>query len=71
MKIKKKLSQNRRDFRAIYVCEHSNCEHESSGYDDNYFHQTVIPDMTCKSCGKKAPKEFVPETPKYPSHLTL
>lgn len=36
MKIKKIISQHRRDFQAVYECEH--CEHtvESYGYDDDF-----------------------------------
>ena len=71
MKIKEKLSQHRRDFRAIYICEHCNHEHKGSGYDDFYFHNTVIPDMECKKCGKKSPENYIPQTTKYPEHLTI
>ena len=65
MKIKKFVCQNRRDFTAIYVCEH--CEHEEKrgGYDDSYFHKTVIPGMVCEKCGKKAPDDYRPLTTKY------
>lgn len=53
MKIKQILSQNRRDFTAIMKCEF--CSHEekdNSGYDDQYYHQNVIPSQNCKSCGE-------------------
>ena len=53
MKIKEKLSQYRRDFRAIYECEHCGYEEEGSGYDDTYFHQRVIPERKCPKCGKE------------------
>jgi transcription elongation factor Elf1 len=68
MKIKKITSQTRRDFTAIYECEH--CGHESvgGGYDDAYFHQNVIPDMTCWKCGKKADKDYRPLATKYAEH---
>ena len=52
MKIKKITSQTRRDFYAIYVCEGCGNEYSSSGYDDDYYHENVIPDMKCKACGK-------------------
>ena len=48
MKIKEIISQSRRDFTAIYECEH--CEHitdPSYGYDDANFHNNVIPVMKC------------------------
>ena len=54
MKIKEITSMNRRDFRAIYICEHCGNEREGSGYDDSNFHQNVIPAMVCTVCGKSA-----------------
>ena len=48
MKIKEIKSQNRRDFHAIYLCEYCGHEVEKSGYDDAYFHNTVIPEMICE-----------------------
>lgn len=72
LKIKKKTSQHRRDFWAIYECEH--CGHETdekSGYDDSYFHTNVIPEMECDKCGKKASNEYVPQATKYPDSLTV
>jgi len=66
MKIKKIVSQSRRDFNAIYVCEHCGSEHEGYGYDDAYFHGTVIPNMSCKTCEKKASDEYIPQATKYP-----
>ena len=66
MKIKKILSRNRRDFYAIYVCEHCNYECKMSGYDDTYFHKNVIPNFICDECGKKANDCYIPVTTKYP-----
>ena len=54
MKIKEILSQIRRDFTAIYMCEHCDHEEEGNGYDDDNFHRNVVPMMKCKKCGKKA-----------------
>ncbi len=48
MKIKEIVSQSRRDFTAIYECEHCGDTYEGSGYDDSYFHQEVIPKNKCK-----------------------
>lgn len=67
MKIKKIISQHRRDFTALYVCEHCGHEHEGSGYDDAYFHQEVIPEKKCPECGKKAPEDYRALTTKYPT----
>ena len=66
MKIKQIKSQHRRDFEAIYVCEHCGNEETASGYDDGYFHQNVIPAMKCCKCDKTAPKDYRPLTTKYP-----
>jgi len=65
MKITKIISQHRRDFRAIYKCEHCNFTYEGSGYDDNNFHRNVIPNMKCKECGCKATDDYRPLTTKY------
>jgi len=70
MKIKQILSQSRRDFRAVYICEHCEYEYEGSGYDDGHFHQVVIPKMKCQSCGKAAPEDYRPLTTKYPDGET-
>lgn len=71
MKIKKYVSRLRRDFTAIYECEHCGDTHEGSGYDDRYFHDNVIPDMECSKCGKKADKDYMPLATKYPDGLTV
>ena len=68
MKIKKILWQNRRDFRAVYVCEHCGYEEEGSGYDDKYFHGNVIPKKECAKCGKTAPEDYRPLSTKYEEH---
>lgn len=65
MKIKKILSQHRRDFTAIYECEHCGSEERGSGYDDSFFHSKVIPQMKCKSCAKAAGADYRPLSTKY------
>ena len=66
MKIKKILSQHRRDFTAILECEHCNEEEKlTSGYDDDFYHRNVIPNMECKKCGEKAPTDYRPLATKY------
>lgn len=69
MKIKHKLTQYRRDFRAIYVCE--KCEHESegTGYDDTYFHENVIPNMECTECGYVS--GIKSSSPAFPDHIVM
>lgn len=72
MKIDKIISQNRRDFQAIYICEHCGYKYECEGYDDTYFHHTVIPDMMCPQCGKKAnPNEHRELKPKYDDNFQI
>jgi len=66
MKIKKIISQNRRDFSAIYECEHCGFIVEGEGYDDANFHKNVIPSMKCPKCMKKAGENYKPLTTKYP-----
>ena len=75
MKIQKITSQNRRDFYALFECEFCGHVEKCSGYDDSYFHQSVIPTMKCDSCGKSTnldtPKNVEPPrplAPKYPEH---
>jgi len=71
MKIKKILTQHRRDFTAIYQCEHCEYEFEDTGYDDEHFHKNVVPDMECKKCKKKASKDYRPLTAKYPDGMMV
>ncbi len=66
MKIKKIIRQYRRDFRAVYECEHCGYEKEDRGYDDWNFHHNVIPNMVCPQCGRKAGEEYRPLETKYP-----
>jgi len=71
MNIKQMLGQHRRDFRAIYECEHCGDTHESSGYDDANFHQNVIPNMECPACGKKSGDDYKPNAPRYPEGMQI
>lgn len=62
MKIYETTFEYRRDFHAIMVCEH--CDHTQelkTGYDDDYYHNRVIPAMTCDKCGKNRKGEIVRE----------
>ena len=71
MKIKKIISQHRRDFSAIYECEHCGHEKESYGYDDTNFHHNVIPLMTCDKCKKKADSTYEALPTKYPDDMVI
>lgn len=66
MKIKEITSQHRRDFQAIYKCDHCGNTIESDGYDDANFHINVIPNMKCVKCNKTAKDTYRPLTTKYP-----
>jgi len=71
MKIQKITSQSRRDFHAIYECEHCGYTKEGSGYDDANFHQNVIPKMECDECGKTAPDDYRSLATKYPEGMQV
>ena len=71
MQIKKIINQSRRDFDAIYECEHCQYTHENYGYDDTNFHVNVIPKMKCPECGLSASDDYRPLTTKYPDHVTI
>ena len=71
MRVREIKSQHRRDFQAVYECEHCGATVESYGYDDAYFHQNVIPAMKCASCGKAAGEGYRPLATKYPEGQTV
>jgi len=71
MKIDIIVSQNRRDFTAIYSCEHCGETQRKGGYDDAYFHQSVIPKMKCPACGKTAGDDYQPRATKYPEGMQV
>jgi len=65
MRIKKIISRYRRDFTAIFECESCGNERELEGYDDEFFHNSIIPSMACDSCGEKSPPSYTPVATKY------
>lgn len=71
MKIQKIESQSRRDFYAIYECEHCGFAERGYGYDDDNFHRNVIPKMKCGKCGKIATEDYRPMGTKYPAHAVV
>ena len=71
MRIKKIISQHRRDFQAIYECEHCGYTKRDYGYDDEYFHREVIPNKVCPKCGKKAADDYRPLATKYPDEMQV
>lgn len=70
MQIKTILRQSRRDFTALYVCEHCEHEHKAYGYDDANFHNNVIPNMKCKACGKDS-AGVASSSPTIPAHVVI
>ena len=71
MRIKKIISQHRRDFQAIYECEHCGYTKQGYGYDDSYFHNIVIPGMVCHKCKKRATDDYRPLATKYPDGMVV
>ena len=71
MKIEKIIYQHRRDFTAIYKCEHCGFKKEDSGYDDINFHSNVIPKMVCEKCGKTADESYRPLATRYPEGMQV
>lgn len=71
MKIRSITNQNRRDFTAIYECEHCGSFETGSGYDDTDFHQNIIPAKKCNRCGKTAGDDYRARAPKYPDGMAV
>jgi transcription elongation factor Elf1 len=71
MRIKEIINQHRRDFTALYECEHCGHIQETYGYDDVNFHKNVIPTMICPKCKKKASDSYRPLTTKYPEGFQI
>lgn len=69
------LSQHRRDFTAIMECEFcKDTIKDASGYDDNYYHENVIPNIKCKKCGHSTISnngKIEPQATKYPEGFTI
>ena len=71
MRIKEITNQHRRDFTAIYECEHCEKTQQGRGYDDNNFHRNVIPQIKCQSCGQSAPDTYRALSTKYPQGMQV
>jgi hypothetical protein len=71
MRIKQKTSQHRRDFTAVYACEHCDHEVEGRGYDDANFHANVIPFAPCPECNKIAPETAPRTAPDVPAGVVI
>jgi transcription elongation factor Elf1 len=74
LKIKEILKRNRRDFKSVFECEGCGNTEERWGYDDDNFHQIVIPGLKCSVCGKTGAEcgaEYQPLQPKYPEGMQV
>jgi hypothetical protein len=44
----------------------------SGGYDDDNYHENVVPILVCEKCGKSADlSTFKPRKPKYPKSMEV
>ena len=66
MKIKEIIHQHRRDFVAMFECEHCKHQEQMRGYDDANYHVNVVPNMECRICKKTSPENYRPLATKYP-----
>ncbi len=71
MKIKTITYQHRRDFTAIYGCEHCGHELKGLGYDDANYHHNVIPTIICPECRNTASDDYRPLTTKYAEDVVV
>jgi len=71
MKIKEIMTQHRRDFTAVYECEHCGSLVTDRGYDDDNFHRNVIPQTKCVKCGRVSPDDFRPMGTLYAEHEVI
>ena len=54
MKIKQETRSIGNDFAADMECEHcGSTQRLTTGYNNGYYHNNVIPTMTCASCGRR------------------
>lgn len=65
MRIKKVFYRHVRDFIAICECENCGDERVEHGYDQENFHENVIPKMICLHCNNRRHDDYVPSETKY------
>lgn len=71
MRIKEITHQYRRDFEAIYECDHCGHTEKGTGYDDRNFHENVVPKFACSKCGQVAKDTYRPLATKYPDDYQI
>lgn len=71
MRLKFKIGQRRRGFRAVYQCEHCDTTVQGSGYDDESFLRDVLPSIVCPVCKKTADPATPKTAPDVPAHVVL
>ena len=57
MQIKKITTQIRNDIYGVLKCEHCGIEVQFTGYDDDYWHENVLPSKLCPQCNKTGKDE--------------
>lgn len=72
MYIKEIISQHRRDMHVIMACQHCGYEKETTdAYDDTFYHEQVVPNMTCNACGETAGTAYEARSTKYPDDIQI
>lgn len=69
------ISQHRRDFKAELTCEScNNTQILNTGYDDDYYHNNVLPNMKCTKCNEStisSNKPIEPQQTRYPEGFQI
>jgi len=71
MRINQFTYQHRRDFKAIFECEHCHNIYEDWGYDDANYHNNVLPTIKCPKCGLTSKDDYRPLQPLYPEGFQI
>ena len=71
MRINKILDRTRRDIYCLYECEHCGYTEKGSGYDDDNYHNNVVPKLKCKDCLRNSEGIGPKFTPKYGDHVVI
>ncbi len=61
MRIAKVIARHNKQMNLRFECEYCGYVFIGTGYDCEYFHESVVPELACDSCGKTAGSGFVPK----------
>ena len=67
------LSRNRRDIEVQLKC-HCGFSYVDTIYDDEHFHNNIVPKIKCPKCGQieaDSPSPHIPLKPKYPEGFQI